>query len=91
MERHARRLGRGAFSGPGVWIASSAEPPGASDALLVLSASGGAPTVVATFPVQGSVTGIGARARGDRAFVAAAIVEGGAHRLILMEVARDEP
>ncbi len=75
-----------------VWIASSAEPPGATDALSVLSVrDGSAPTVVATFPVQGSVTGIGARARGDRAFVAAAAAFGGAHRLILMEVARDEP
>jgi hypothetical protein len=74
----------------GAWIASSAEPPGSSDALLVLSMSGGAPTIAATFPVTGSVTAIGARARGDRAFVAAA-VEGADHRLILMEVARDAP
>jgi hypothetical protein len=75
----------------GVWIASSAEPPGSSDALLILNVNAGAPTVVATFPVQGSVTGIGARARGDRALVAAAVVQGEAHRLILMEVARDGP
>jgi len=76
----------------GVWIASSAEPPGATDALSVLSVrDGGAPTVVATFPLQGRVAGIGARARGDRAFVATALALGGAHRLILMEVARDEP
>ena len=75
---------------PGVWIASSAEPPGSSDALSVVNVSGGAPTVVATFPVQGSVTGIGARVLGDRALVAAAAAFGGAHRLLLMEVARDE-
>jgi hypothetical protein len=76
----------------GAWIASSAEPPGASDTLLVVSASGGAPAVAATvLPVEGSVTAIGARTRGDRTFVAAGIVEGGAHRLILMEVAREGP
>ena len=73
------------------WIASSPEPPGPRDALLVLDASGGTPAVVATFPVPGSVTAIGARARGDRAYVAAATVESGAHRLIVMEIARDTP
>jgi hypothetical protein len=75
---------------PGVWIASSAEPPGAHDALLVLDARGGAPTVIDTFPVAGSITGIGARSRGDRALVAAALVEGGTHRLILLEVGREQ-
>jgi hypothetical protein len=76
---------------PGVWIASSADPPGASDTLLVLTVSGGAPTVIATVPVTGTITGIGARSRGERAFVAAAAASGAAHRLMLMEVARDEP
>jgi hypothetical protein len=74
----------------GAWIASSAEPPGSSDALLVLGAGGGAHAIAATFPVQGSITAIGARAREDRAFVAAA-VSGADHRLILMEVAREGP
>ena len=74
----------------GVWIASSAKPPAATDALLVLNVDGTTPRVSATFPVAGTITGIGARARGNRAFVAAATAEAGVHRLILMEVARDE-
>jgi hypothetical protein len=87
----ATRVGSaGAVLWAGVWIASSAKPPASTDALLVLTVDGSAPRVSATFPVTGSVTGIGARARGDRAFVAAAAAEAGVHRLILMELARDE-
>lgn len=72
------------------WIASSPEPPGASDRLLLVHAGGGTAAIVATFPVEGSVTALGARARGRRALVAAALASGGAHRLVLLEVARDE-
>ena len=88
----ATRVGSAAaFLWTGIWIASSAKPPGPGDALLILNERDGAPAVVSTFPVQGSVTGIGARAHGDRAFVAAAVSEGAVHRVILMELARDEP
>jgi hypothetical protein len=73
----------------GAWIASSAEPPGARDSLLVLTSRNGAPTLTATFPVEGSVTALGARARGDRALVAAATVRDGVHRLVLLEIARE--
>lgn len=73
------------------WIASSAEAPGPGDALSVVSLRAGAPAVVATFPVPGSVTAIGARTRGEHVYVAAAAVEGGLHRLILMEIVRDGP
>lgn len=71
------------------WIASSADPPGAGDALSIITPGGGSPAVVAAFPVAGTVTALGARARGPQAYVAAAAVDGGIHRLILMEVARD--
>jgi hypothetical protein len=73
---------------PGTWIASSAEPPGAGDALSVTGAGAAPAVVIATFPAPSAVTAIGARGAGNHALVAAAVAEGGRHRLVLMEVTR---
>jgi hypothetical protein len=85
------RVGSAAAELGNGWIASGPKPPGAADTLLVLRAAEGAPIVAAAIPVPGSITAIGARARGDRALVAAGVVDDGTHRLVLMELARDGP
>ena len=76
---------------PGTWIASSPAPPGAGDALLVTRGGPEPPDEVLAFPAPAAVTAIGARWVGDRALVAAAVAEGGRHRLVLVEVAHARP
>lgn len=75
---------------PGTWVASSAELSGAGDSLAVVT-SDAPPRVVASFPAPASVSAIAARAGGDQVLVAAAVSEGGRHRLILIEVTPDRP
>jgi hypothetical protein len=75
---------------PGVWIVSSAQPPGTGDSLAI---HGGVTrgTLVATFPAPAAVTALTARVRSDRAAIAAGIAEAGGHRIVVMEVARAHP
>jgi len=75
---------------PGVWIVSSAQPAGAGDSL---SIHGGAArgTIVATFPAPAAVTAVAALVSSDRATVATGIAEGGGHRIVVMEIAREQP
>jgi hypothetical protein len=76
---------------PGTWIASSPEPPGPADALLLLADTGAAaPAAITRYAVEGSVTALAARPRGDRALVAVAAGGGDTHRLLLLEIARED-
>ncbi len=74
----------------GLLAASSAEPPGRSDAVLLLAREGGW-RAIERLPVDGAVRALAARQRGDTARLVAAIDEaGGGTHLLLLELRRPE-
>ena len=74
---------------PGAFVTTASDPPGARDAMSVATVGedGSVDRVVAR-EVAGVVTAIAARPREDGALIVAAVSEGAAQRLIVIEVAR---
>jgi len=73
---------------PGLLAASSAEPPGAEDSVLILSLESEPPRVVDSFAVEGAIRALGARARGDRLRLVAGVDLAASHHLLFLELAR---
>jgi hypothetical protein len=73
---------------PGLLAASSPEPPGARDSVLIVSLEGDVPRVVDSFGVDGAIRALGARALGDRLRLVAGVERGASHHLLFLELAR---
>jgi len=78
---------------PGAVAASSAQPPGDDDAILVLSTSGpGGPRLVDSLRVDGAVRALAAREHGPIVRLVAAVDErDGSARLLVLDLGRAEP
>jgi hypothetical protein len=78
---------------PGVVAAASAQPPGADDAILVISTSErDGPRLLESLRVEGAVRALAGRERGRTARLVAAVEEpDSAARLLVMDLARTQP
>lgn len=78
---------------PGTVAASSAQPPGGDDAILVVDlAAADGPRVIESFRVEGAVRALAARSRGASMRVVAAVEEGDrTSRLLIIDLARPQP
>ena len=78
---------------PGLVAASSPQPPGEDDAILIVATSGGdGPHLLDSLRVEGSVRALAARARGKAVRLVAAVDEpDGGSRLLVLDLARPQP
>jgi hypothetical protein len=77
---------------PGVFAASSAEPPGGDDSVLLIARDADGVRVVARLRVDGAVRAIAGHGNGDGARLVAAVEEpSGPMHLVVMDVRRREP
>lgn len=76
----------------GLLAASSADPPGSEDSLLLIAREEGGPRMVDRLPVQGAIRALAAHGRGEIVRLVAAVEEpGGTTRLVVSDLQRREP
>jgi len=86
-EATGRRAGDAlAAVGPGLWLASGAEPPSDLDELLVLRGDGARVLVAAAFPVEGRIRALAARRGAAGALVAVATETPRGPRLVVFDL-----